>query len=152
MFNLHTLKNTSKPYKRTKRVGRGVGSKMGKTSGRGEKGGKSRSGYKRRIGQEGGQAPLYTKLPTRGFTRGRWAKESVAINLGRIDAAYEDGETVNHATLIDKGLAPRLIPGGIKILGDGELTKKVVIEAHRYSKSALTKLEKSTAEYKTIKA
>lgn len=152
MFSLHTLKNTSRPQKRTKRVGRGVGSKMGKTSGRGEKGAKARSGYKRRIGQEGGQAPLYTKLPTRGFTRGRWIKESIAINLGRIDAAYEDGETVNHSTLIDKGLAPRQVPGGIKILGDGELTKKVVIEAHRFSKSALTKLEKSPAEHKTIKA
>ncbi len=151
MFSLHTLKNASRPYKRTKRVGRGVGSKMGKTSGRGEKGQKSRSGYKVRAGTEGGQAPMFTKMPTRGFTRGRWVKESFAINLCRIEEAYQDGETVNHATLIDKGLAPRHAPGGIKILGEGELTKKVVIEAHRYSKSALTKLEKSPAEHKTIK-
>lgn len=151
MINLHTLTNSTSPAKRTKRVGRGPGSKMGKTSCRGQKGAKSRSGYKRRHGIEGGQAPIYTKLPTRGFTRGRWEKESLAVNLDRINEAFEDGETVNHATLIEKGLAPRQLPGGIKILGNGELTKKVVIEAHRYSKSALIKLEKSPAEYKTIK-
>ena len=151
MYNLHTLKNASSPYKRTKRVGRGPGSKMGKTSCRGQKGQKARSGYKVRAGTEGGQAPMFTKMPTRGFTRGRWAKESFAINLSSIEAVFEDGDTVNHATLIDKGLAPRNAPGGIKILGDGELTKKVVIEAHRFSKSALVKLENSPAEVKTIK-
>ena len=151
MINLHTLKDSSKFTKRRKRVGRGVGSGHGKTSCRGHKGDKSRSGYKRRLGKEGGQLPLYRKLPTRGFPSARFRKEVVAINLARIEELYKDGETVNHATLIDKGLAPRKAPGGIKILAEGELTKKVLIEAHKFSKGALTKLEKSPAEYKTLR-
>ncbi|HPE85554.1 MAG TPA: uL15m family ribosomal protein, partial [Chlamydiales bacterium] len=81
--------------------------------------------------------------------RARFQKEVVSINLSRIEELYQDGETVNHATLIVKGLAPRQAPGGIKILGQGELTKKVLIEAHAFSKGALAKLEKSPAEIKT---
>lgn len=150
MFNLHTLKNTTNPKRAKKRVGRGIGSGHGKTSGRGNKGDKSRSGYKRRYGKEGGQLPLYQKLPTRGFSRTRFQKVTISVNLGRIDELYQDGDTVNHATLIDKGLAPRQAPGGIKILGEGELTKKVLIEANAYSKGALEKLEKSPAEFKTL--
>ncbi len=149
MFNLHTLKNSSKFTTRRKRVGRGIGSGHGKTSCRGHKGDKSRSGYKRRLGKEGGQLPLYRKLPTRGFPRARFQKEVFSINLARIEELYEDGETVNHATLIDKGLAPRQVPGGIKILGQGEITKKVLFEANAYSKGALEKLEKSPAEVKS---
>ena len=150
MFSLHTLKNASNTSKSKKRVGRGIGSGHVKTSGRGHKGDKSRSGYKRRYGAEGGQLPLYQKLPTRGFTRGRFQKAVFSINLGRIEELFQDGDTINHATLIDKGLAPRQVPGGIKILGEGELTKKVLIEANAYSKSAIEKLEKSPAEFKVL--
>lgn len=150
MTSLHQLKNHSRPKKKIQRVGRGPGSKRGKTSCRGHKGDKSRSGYKRREGKEGGQLPLFRKLPTRGFTRGRFLKEHLAINLGMIEALYNEGETVNFTSLFQKGLASRQLPGGIKILGGGELTKKVKIEAHAFSKSALEKLEKGPSTFKKI--
>jgi len=150
MTTLHTLKNTHRKKAKIQRVGRGPGSKRGKTSCRGVKGDKARSGYKRRHGQEGGQLPLYRKLPTRGFTNGRFRKEKVAINLGMIEALYQEGETVNAQTLREKGLSPREIPGGIRILGQGELKKKVTIEAHHFSKSAREKLEKGSIPFKEI--
>lgn len=151
MINLANLKNTHRLENKVQRIGRGPGSKRGKTCGRGAKGDKSRSGYKTRRPQEGGQLPLFRKLPTRGFTNSRFQKEGVSINLGMIDILYKDGETVNYESLRKKGLAPRLIPGGIKILGEGELTKKVTIEAHHYSNSAREKLDKNGISYKEIK-
>src|SRR3990167_8552438 len=137
MFNLSELKDTSRPYKKVQRIGRGIGSKRGATSGRGGKGDSARQGYRKRFGYEGGQVPLYRKLPIRGFTRGRFVKESMAIGLDTIQQYYEDGETVNVATLRAKGLIPRRLPGGIKILANGELTKKVILEAHAFSGAAL---------------
>ena len=150
MISLSQLKNTTRLKKKVQRVGRGPGSKRGKTSCRGEKGDKSRSGYKTRLGQEGGQLPLFRKLPIRGFNHGRFRKESLGINLGLIEESYNDGETVNYESLRAKGLAPRKIPGGIKILGQGELKKKVTIEVHRFSKSAKEKLEKSGITFKAL--
>lgn len=150
MTDLAKLKNTHRPKKKVQRVGRGPGSNRGKTCSRGAKGDKSRSGYKRHIGREGGQLPLFRKLPIRGFNHGRFEKEGVAINLGLIEKAYNDGETVNYETLRQKGLSPRNIPGGIKILGQGELTKKVTIEAHRFSQSAKQKLEKNGISFTEI--
>jgi len=150
MINLANLTNTHRPKKKSQRVGRGVGSGRGKTSTRGHKGDKSRSGYKTRAGQEGGQLPLHRKLPTRGFTRGPFLKESLAINLGLIERLYEDGEVVNFETLRNKGIAPRLLPGGIKILGNGELKKKVTIEANQISESAQAKLEKSGIKFTKV--
>lgn len=147
---LSNLKNTSRPTKKVQRVGRGPGSNRGKTCNRGQKGDKARSGYKTRRPQEGGQLPLFRKMPTRGFTRGRHIKASVSINLSMIEAAYNDGEVVNYESLRQKGMAPRELPGGIKILGQGELTKKVTIEAHRFSKSAQEKLEKAKITIKQL--
>lgn len=150
MTTLSNLQNTSRPKKKVQRVGRGPGSNRGKTSNRGHKGDKSRSGYKTRRPQEGGQLPLFRKMPTRGFTRGRHIKASLSLNLSMIEAAYEDGEVVSFETLRQKGMAPRELPGGIKVLGQGELTKKVTIEAHRYSKSAREKLEKNKISFKQL--
>lgn len=150
MINLANLSNTHRPKKKIQRVGRGVGSGRGKTCTRGHKGDKSRSGYKRREGREGGQLPLYRKLPTRGFTRGLFLLETLCINLGLIEKLYENGEVVNYETLRQKGIAPRQIPGGIKILGVGELKKKVTIEAHRYSESAREKLERHGIKFTEI--
>lgn len=150
MTTLSNLTNTHRPKKKVQRVGRGPGSKRGKTSCRGEKGDKSRSGYKTRQPKEGGQLPLFRKMPTRGFTRGRHIKASLALNLSMIQAAYEDGEVVNFETLRQKGLAPRELPGGIKILGQGELSKKVTIEAHRFSQSAKEKLDANKIAYKQL--
>jgi len=151
MIELHNLKNAHRKTKKVQRVGRGPGSKRGKTSCRGQNGDGSRSGYRRRFGYEGGMVPLYRKLPCRGFTRGRFEKPSQAISLERLDRFYKDGEVVNVQTLRQKGLVPRRLAGGIKILSQGTLTKKVTIEAHRFSKAAIKKLEEKSIPYKKIK-
>ncbi|GAB5412253.1 MAG: 50S ribosomal protein L15 [Chlamydiales bacterium] len=149
-MNLSNLKNSTGTRKKPMRVGRGTGCKKGKTCGKGTKGQKARQGYKSRYGKEGGQLPLYQKLPCRGFTRGRFHKEHFAINLDRIEEVYNDGETVNFETLIEKGFVSKKLPGGLKVIGNGDLKKKVKIEANRYSKSAVKKLEKSGIEYTTL--
>lgn len=150
MINLSQLKNTSRPKKKVQRVGRGVGSKRGKTSCRGEKGDGSRQGYRRRYGYEGGQVPLYRKLPIRGFTRGKFIRPTHAISLALIEAHFQDGETVNFATLREKRMVPRKLLGGIKILSSGELTKKVTIEAHAFSETAKQKLEEKKIPFKIV--
>lgn len=150
MTDLSQLKDSSRPYKRVQRIGRGIGSKRGETCGRGGKGDSARQGYRKRFGYEGGQVPLYRKLPIRGFTRGRFVKPSMAISLKKIDAHYVDGETVNLATLREKRLIPRRLPGGIKILANGELTKKVTIEARSFSEAALQKLQDTSIQYTIV--
>ena len=150
MITLHSISNISKPFKRRKRVGRGPGSKRGKTCCRGHKGDKSRSGYKRRHGDEGGQLPLYRKVPCRGFSNARFAKDVLAMNLDRIELSFEDGETLSIETLIEKGFLPKNTKAKLKILGRGELNKKVVIKAHHFSKSAVEKLEKQSIEFSKI--
>lgn len=151
MITLSNLKNTHRAKKNVRRVGRGVGCKKGKTCGRGAKGDKSRSGYKRRYGQEGGQLPLYRKLPTRGFSNARFRLEVASVNLALIETHFKNGEVVNLENLREKGLIPRRqLPGGIKILGQGELKKKVTVEAHYFSQSAKDKLEKNSISYKEI--
>lgn len=147
-MKLSELKNTHRKDKKRKRVGRGPGSKRGKTCGRGEKGDKSRSGYKTRAGKEGGQLPLYKKLPIRGFTNARFQKPVYSMNLDRIEEHFEDGERVNLESLEKKGFPVRRMTGGLKILGNGELTKKVMIEAKSFSKHAIRKLEEKGIEFK----
>lgn len=150
MIQLNNLKNTSRPVKKVQRVGRGPGSKRGKTSCRGEKGDGSRSGYKRRFGYEGGNVPLFRKIPTRGFSRARFKKPSVAINLSQIEALYSDKEVVSIKTLQAKGYANRKNPGLLKVLGAGELTKKVSIEAHSFSDRAQEKLKSASISFKIL--
>ena len=150
MLNLSNLRNTSRPKKKIQRVGRGIGSKRGATSGRGGKGDSARAGYRKRFGYEGGQVPLYRKLPIRGFTRGRFVKHSIALSLATLQAYYQDGETVNPTTLRDKGLIPRRLPGGVKILANGALTKKVHVEAHAFSATALAKLQEHKIPYTVL--
>ncbi len=144
---LHSLFNTSRPKKRRKRVGRGIGSGLGKTCGRGVKGAGSRSGYKTRTRYEGGQLPLYRKLPQRGFSNAAFQRPKMdCINLSRIEELYQDGDTVSLDTLRQKGY----ISGpssGLKILGNGELKKKVRIEAHAYSAQAEEKLKAASISY-----
>jgi large subunit ribosomal protein L15 len=152
MISLNSLKDSANKAKPSKRVGRGPGSKRGKTCCRGHKGDKSRSGYKKRLGKEGGQLPLYQKLPIRGFHRERFKSQVYSLNLSRIDEMFEDGEVVNFTSLREKKLLPRKekIRGGIKILGNGELSKKVAIEANAFSKTAIQKLEEKKIEFKII--
>lgn len=142
MITLNKLKDVSRERKKRKRVGRGIGSGTGKTCGRGEKGAGSRSGYKRRLGYEGGQFRLFMKLPIRGFSNERFRNDLEAVNLSQISSMYEDGELVNAQTLAEKGFVHKKIRG-IKILGNGELTKNVKIQAAALSSSAQDKLQKA---------
>ncbi len=145
MIQLNNLKNTAYDRKKSKRVGRGPGSGLGKTCGRGEKGAGSRSGYTHRWGYEGGQFRTFMKMPIRGFSNARFAIRLDSINLDQIDRIYKDNEIVNTKTLAEKGFISGK-SNGLKILGNGELNKKVTIEARRVSESAREKLQKHKIE------
>lgn len=136
-MKLHELSPVAGSVKESKRKGRGHGSGNGKTAGKGHKGQKARSGAPR-PGFEGGQMPLYRRLPKRGF-KNRNTKEIVGINLGALER-FEDGSTVSVQTLIESGVVknPR---DGVKILGNGELTKKLNVQANAFSASAKEKIE-----------
>jgi large subunit ribosomal protein L15 len=149
MITLGTLKNTTRPRKKYKRVGRGIGSGLGKTCGRGEKGAGARAGYKRRFGYEGGQFRTFAKMPIRGFSNARFRKAYDSVNLGQIEKAFEDGEIVNAQTLADRGFLSGQTYG-IKILGTGELKKKVTIEVAALSETAREKLHKAKISVKLV--
>lgn len=123
-----------------KRVGRGIGSGTGKTSGKGHKGQNARSGGGVRPGFEGGQMPLYRRLPKRGFNN-IFAKHYVSINVEELNK-FEDGAEVNNEALIEKGIIKKALDG-VKILGRGELTKKLNVKVAKYSESAKEKIEKA---------
>lgn len=148
MLSLSTLQNTHRPTKKIQRVGRGFGSKRGKTCGRGSKGDKARSGYKRRYGLEGGQLPLYRRLPCRGFTNGRFKSKVFALNLNQIERVFEDGEEVSLQTLYEKGIITLKYTGGFKVLAQGEITKKVEILANAISQEAQRKLSEKGIPFK----
>jgi large subunit ribosomal protein L15 len=148
MVSLSTLKNTHRPTKKVQRVGRGFGSKRGKTCGRGSKGDKARSGYKRRYGLEGGQLPLYRKLPCRGFSNGRFKSKVFAINLHQIERVFQDGDEVSLETLYEKGIITLKYTGGFKVLSQGEITKKVTILANGISQEAQKKLSEKGIPFK----
>ena len=137
-MKLHELKPAAGATSAPKRLGRGIGSGLGKTSGKGHKGAKARSGGGKRAGFEGGQMPLTMRLPKRGFTN-NFRKEYVAINVSRLEA-FEDGATVTPVELIEMGIIKK-IGDGVKIMGDGELTKKLTVKAAKFSKSAAEKIE-----------
>lgn len=133
--------------KRRKRLGRGIGSGLGKTCGRGQKGQKSRSGKKQPyMGFEGGQMPLYLRLPKRGF-KNIFRKKIEAVNLYQIERKYEKGEIVSLDSLKEKGLI-RKNTRFAKLLGQGEISKAVVVHLNRISKSAQSKLEKTGGTFK----
>lgn len=156
MITLSTLKNSSRPAKRTKLLGRGPGSGSGKTCGRGQKGAGARAGSKTRWGYEGGQMRLFMKLPSRGFSNARFQKLNPvdSINLYQIEIHFDDGETVSIETLKQKGLIDRRAKE-VKLLGEGKLTKKVKIDLEKMTASAREKLQhkhetkhKAEAEHK----
>jgi large subunit ribosomal protein L15 len=137
-FNLHAPEGANK---RKRILGRGQGSGRGTTSGKGNKGQKARSGGKTYVGFEGGQMPLYRRLARRGFSNYPFKKVFQVINLEEIEKRYNDGEAVNMATLVKKGLIKKTEP--VKILGNGELTKKLNFEVGAVSASAKEKIEKA---------
>ena len=121
--------------KKRKRIGRGPGSGHGKTSGRGHKGYYSRSGSSRRMGYEGGQMPLARRIAKRGFNNKAFAVKVTILNLSTLESAFENGDEVSPATLLEKGLAKGRWDE-LKILANGELTKKLTVKAHRFSAAA----------------
>lgn len=123
-----------------KRVGRGIGSGTGKTSGKGHKGQNARSGGGVRPGFEGGQMPIYRRLPKRGF-KNIFAKQYVTINIEALEA-FEDGTEVTEELLLEKGIVKKTLDG-IKVLGRGELTKKLTVRVTKYTESAKEKIEKA---------
>ena len=136
----------SPEFKSTKRVGRGTGSGMGKTSTRGQKGQKSRSGVSISAWFEGGQTPLYRRVPKRGFSNARFTKTYATINLSDLNR-FEDGTVVTPELLKETGVVKKQLDG-IKVLANGTLEKKVTVKAHRFSSRAVTKIEEQggTAE------
>ena len=137
-MGLNNLKPAKGSTRNRKRVGRGPGSGLGKTSGRGEKGQKSRSGFSHKDGFEGGQMPLHRRVPKRGFTNARFKKEFAEVNLGRLEA-FDAGTIVTPEILLKHGIIKK-VGDGVKVLGDGDLTKALTVRAHKFSASASEKI------------
>jgi large subunit ribosomal protein L15 len=140
-LSLNNLRPTKGSVHKKKRIGRGPGSGLGKTAGRGEKGQKSRSGYSAKIGFEGGQMPLHRRLPKRGFTN-IFKKRWLEVSLAALDRAFEANEEVTPALLHTRGIIKKA-KHDVVVLGNGELSKPLRISAHRFTKSAREKIEQA---------
>ncbi|HLX46687.1 MAG TPA: 50S ribosomal protein L15 [Bryobacteraceae bacterium] len=147
-MNLSQLKPPPGQKHKKQRIGQGMGSGRGKYSGRGAKGAKSVSGYSRMRGFEGGQMPLHRRLPKRGFTN-IFRKEYAIVNLNRLEKL--EGSTFDPGALLELGVIKKL-NHGLKILGTGELTRKITVKAHVFSKSALEKIQKAGGTAEVIEA
>lgn len=143
-MNLHDVNRGIHKHKKRKRVGRGVGSGHGKTSGRGHKGQGALAGWTAPPIFEGGASPLIRRIPKRGFNNA-WAEVVFVVNVGDLEAAYKAGQEVTLESLREKHLAKGRFDQ-LKILGEGELTKKLKISAHRFSQTALDKIAKAGGE------
>lgn len=139
----------SKETKSIKRVGRGPGSGMGKTSTRGENGQKSRSGASIPAWFQGGQSPLYRRLPKRGFNNARFRNEFATINLDDLNKFFKDGDVVTPEILKERGIIKNSLCG-IKVLANGNLDKKLTIKAQRFSSKAVTKIEEAGGKAEVI--
>ena len=146
-MKLHELKPAKGSRHTRTRVGRGSGSGLGKTSGRGHKGQKSRSGGGVRLGFEGGQMPLYRRLPKRGFTN-IFKKEIININLDDLNS-FDNGTVVTPELLVEKGIIKN-VKDGLKVLGNGELEKSLTVQAHGFSKAAAEKIEMAGGKAEVI--
>ncbi len=140
-MNLDDVNEGIHKHRRKKRLGRGTGSGLGKTSGRGHKGQRSRSGASFHPQFQGGAMPMFRRVPKRGFNN-KFALKVLAVNVGQLESMFEAGEDVNRETLAKTAIGKSRYDV-LKILGDGELTKKLNITAHRFSKSAREKIEKA---------
>ena len=138
-MKLHELSPNPGSVKTRKRVGRGAGSGLGKTSGKGHKGQNARSGGGVRVGFEGGQLPLFRRLSKRGFNNYEFRTVYATVNVEDLNR-FEDGTTVTPELLIETGLVKKELDG-IKVLGNGDLTKKLTVKANKFSDSAKTKIE-----------
>ena len=140
-MKLHEL-NSLPEAKNIKRVGRGPGSGMGKTSTRGEKGQKARSGVSIKPWFEGGQSPLYRRIPKRGFNNKRFAAEYTIINVSDLNV-FEDKTVVTVELLQEKNIINKLAPYGLKVLGNGKLEKALTVKANKFTESAIQKINKA---------
>jgi large subunit ribosomal protein L15 len=147
-MNLSDVRPPAGQTKPKKRVGRGMGSGHGKTSARGHKGQHAGTGFSQKRGFEGGQMPLHRRLPKRGFTN-IFKKQFAIVNLGRLEKL--EGDTFNVDRLIELG-AIHKVRDGLKILGTGQLTRKITVEAHHFSKSAVEKIQKAGGTAQVIGA
>ncbi|HIR48966.1 MAG TPA: 50S ribosomal protein L15 [Candidatus Faecimonas gallistercoris] len=147
-MKLHELEKNIGATHRKKRVGRGPASGLGKTSGRGQKGQKARSGGSINPVFEGGQLPLYRRLPKRGFTNARFKVRYATINVETLNV-FEDGTIVTPALLKDKGIIKKELDG-LKVLGNGKLERKLTIQANKFSTSALAKIKESGSKAEVI--
>lgn len=149
MKELESLAPAPGAVRSKRRVGRGPGSGLGKTAGRGHKGAKSRSGYSHRRGFEGGQMPLVRRVPKRGFTN-KFAAESLALNVRELER-YEEGTVVTPELLAAEGRMPAS-GTRLRILGDGDLKKKLVVHAHHFSAAAKAKIEAAGGRVEVLPA
>ena len=147
-MKLHELEKNIGAKQTKKRVGRGPGSGLGKTSGKGQKGQKARSGASINPVFEGGQLPLYRRLPKRGFSNALFKTEYAVINISDLNK-FENGTVVTPALLKEKGIIKKQLKG-IKVLGNGKLEKKLTIQAHKFSTSALEKIKESGSKAEVI--
>ena len=147
-MKLHEL-NALPEAKSKKRVGRGPGSGMGKTSTRGQKGQKSRSGASIAPWFQGGQTPLYRRLPKRGFNNARYSVRYATINLSDLNKFFKDGDVVTPELLKEKGIIKKQL-SGVKVLGNGNLEKKLTIKANRFSMTAVAKIEAAGGKTEVI--
>lgn len=146
-MQIHELSPASGSTKATKRIGRGAGSGQGKTAGKGHKGQKARSGGKIRPGFEGGQMPLARRLPKRGFNN-IFAKKIVSVNVSALNK-FEDGATVDVAALVEKGIVKNSFDA-VKILGNGDVTKKLNVSVNAYSATAKEKIKAAGGKAEVI--
>lgn len=147
-MQIHDVTARGNNHDKRKRVGRGVGSGKGKTAGKGHNGQRSRSGDLPRIGFEGGQMPLFRRMPKRGFTNARFKKHYTLVNIESLEA-FDAGEVVDLKAVLDKGLS-RKTGDMLKVLGQGELSKELTIKAHKFSKSAQAKIESAGGTVEVI--
>lgn len=138
-----TLNAPQGANRKPKRVGRGSSSGLGSTAGKGNKGQQSRSGGKTYVGFEGGQMPLYRRIARKGFSNYPFKKEYVCINVEQLEAKFNDGETVDKTALIEKGFISSKNASLVKVLGNGEVSKKLTVIVDKVSESAKAKIEKA---------
>ena len=139
-MQLHDVHQGINTFKQRKRVGRGVGSGHGKTSSKGNKGHSSRQGFKQNILGEGGQMPIIRRVPKRGFSNAKFRKDFATLNVDRLEV-FEAGAVVDEAALRAAGLVKGRHDDGLKILGDGEITKPLTVHADRFSEGAAAKIK-----------
>lgn len=146
-MDIQTLSPAVGARKSQKRLGRGIGSGIGKTSGKGHKGQNARSGGGVRPGFEGGQIPLIRRLPKRGFNNALFAKEYAICNVESLNV-FNDGTVVDANVLLEKRIIGKIEKDGVKILGNGQITKKLTVVANAYTKAAKEKIEKAGGNLK----